>query len=373
VAFQIKNFVSIAAAVINHMRSTQTKITDFTIGSVARTLVEAPSIEMDELYQQMFSGLKEAIPTSVFNSFNFGLLPPTPGAGVVAVTIATSLTATVIPAGSVFSTAGSPITLTSSADVTIPIGATVGNVPCVATTTGAAGNLPAGTSFSVAPTVNGFVSAVNATALSQGRDLETNDQRKRRFNDFITTLQRGTIAALVYGAKLTKLYDVNGIQTEGVATAQVIEPYVLDNTQPIALVNVFIHNGVGSTSGALITAASTTLYGYTNPDGSKVAGWKAAGVPVNVYAATETPLDMTGVLTCAPGYVKSALAATANAVMSSYELGLDIGQTWLYAEAITLVMAIPGVTNFVLSAPTADQTAAADHKIMPGTVAVTAP
>jgi hypothetical protein len=37
-AFQIKNFVSIVAAMVNHMRATQDKITDFNVGSVARTL-----------------------------------------------------------------------------------------------------------------------------------------------------------------------------------------------------------------------------------------------------------------------------------------------------------------------------------------------
>jgi hypothetical protein len=48
--FQLKNFTSIAGAMINHMRGTQSDITDFVIGSKARTLVEAPAIEMDELY-----------------------------------------------------------------------------------------------------------------------------------------------------------------------------------------------------------------------------------------------------------------------------------------------------------------------------------
>ena len=61
-AFQIKNFASIVASMINRMSATQNKVTDFNVGAVGRTLIEAPAIEIDQLYQQMFNGLKEAIP-----------------------------------------------------------------------------------------------------------------------------------------------------------------------------------------------------------------------------------------------------------------------------------------------------------------------
>ncbi len=53
-AFQIKDFTSIVASMVNHMRGTQKKVTDFQKGSVARTLVEAAAVENEELYLQMF-------------------------------------------------------------------------------------------------------------------------------------------------------------------------------------------------------------------------------------------------------------------------------------------------------------------------------
>ncbi len=56
--FQVKDFRSIVASMVNHVRATTTKITDFRVGGVARTLLEAPAIEIDELYQQMFNGLR---------------------------------------------------------------------------------------------------------------------------------------------------------------------------------------------------------------------------------------------------------------------------------------------------------------------------
>lgn len=49
-AFQIKDFASIVASQINHARAVSDKITDFQPGSVARTIMEAPAVEIEELY-----------------------------------------------------------------------------------------------------------------------------------------------------------------------------------------------------------------------------------------------------------------------------------------------------------------------------------
>jgi hypothetical protein len=55
-AFQLKDFVSIVAAMLNRAKATQSRLTDFEVGSVARTLIEAPAIEIEQLYQRMFAG-----------------------------------------------------------------------------------------------------------------------------------------------------------------------------------------------------------------------------------------------------------------------------------------------------------------------------
>ena len=47
--FQIKDFASITAGMLNHARSVTSKITDFQPGSVARTIMEAPAVEVEEL------------------------------------------------------------------------------------------------------------------------------------------------------------------------------------------------------------------------------------------------------------------------------------------------------------------------------------
>ena len=83
-AFQLKDFASIAASMINHMKSVTSQITDFAVGGVARTLVEAPAVEIDQAYQQFFIGVKEAIPVATYESFDFARLAATtrsPSAG----------------------------------------------------------------------------------------------------------------------------------------------------------------------------------------------------------------------------------------------------------------------------------------------------
>jgi len=347
-AFQIKNFVSIVASMINHMKGTQKTITDFNVGSVARTLVEAPAIEMDELYQQMFIGLQEAIPVATYNSFNFAALPALPGSGLITLTVAPSANPLLVPAGTVFSYQNGATGYASEADVTIPAGNTTATILVSAVTAGALGNIPANTAFiSAAPLPAGFVSATNPAAFTNGTDAETDAQRQQRFAQFIASLARGTIAALVFGAKTTALFDSNGVEIEHVASAVVVEPYIADPTQPIALVDLYVHNGVGGTSSALVTQCLNVINGYIDSNGNKIPGWKAAGVVVNVFAATEIVVNFTGTLTALPGFSKPSLQPLAQAAINNYVLALPIGGDFIVAEAISLVMDIPGVANIV--------------------------
>lgn len=368
--FQIKDFVSITASAINWMKTTTTKITDFNIGSIVRTMIEAVAAELDELYQQMFIGLREAIPVSVYNSFDFAALDATAAGGLVRVTV-TSGASVLISADTVFSVSGKQVTYISTSDVVIAAGATYADVPVIASTPGVAGNLAASASFTASPAPDRFVSATNPTAFVSGRDAETDDDRKVRFNAFIASLNRGTLAALSYGLKTTAITDSAGNVTERVATVSIVEPWLTDPLQPISLVNCYVHNGVGSTSSTLVTKARDVVYGYYDSNGNAVPGWKAAGVKVEVYAATEQTVAVTAVLTAANGYDKPTLITAATSAIYTYLQSLPIGSTAIRAEIIALAMNVDGVSNFVMSAPSSDTTVAANIKIMPGTFTIT--
>jgi hypothetical protein len=345
--FQIKNFVSIVASMINRMKATQSTVTDFNVGAVGRTLVEAPAIEIDQLYQQMLQGLTNAIPVATFNSFSFAPLPAVPASQLFTATITAQPNNVLIPAGTTFTFPGGQTGYQTSSDMTITAGNTTGTVLASALVAGSLGNIPANTSFQMTPVPAGFVSATNPSAIQNGLDAETPAQQQVRFAQFIASLPRGTIAAIIFGAKTTQLLNTSGLVTEQVKNASVIEPFVTDNTQPIALVNVFVHNGVGATSPALVAQAQQVINGFVDSAGVPHPGWKAAGVIAVVIAAQEANLNMNALLTAAPGFSSASLVPLAVAAINSYALGLDLGATFILSEAVDLVMNIPGVTNFV--------------------------
>lgn len=370
-AFQIKDFPSIAASCINWMRATTRKVTDFNVGSVVRTMLEAAAAEIEELYQEMFIGLREAIPVSVYNSFDFSALGAIATSGLVRVSITPGADAVVITAGTRFVAAGRAVFYTATVDKTILAGDSSADVPVVASVDGVAGNIPAETDFTLEPEPARFVSASNPADLINGRGEETDEQRKLRFREFIASLNRGTSRAIEYGVtEFCNLKDAQGHMTERAQFVRVIEPWLSDQTKPISLVEVYIHNGSGATSSDLVNKARDVVYGYVEPvTQQKVPGWKAAGVHVNVYACTEQTMNVYGAVTELDGYDHQAVADAVLVEVQQYILELGIGEPALRAKIIELAMQVEGVYNFSLSLPAADVLPADKVKLMPGYMA----
>jgi hypothetical protein len=368
-AFQIKSFLSITASMINYARGVTSKITDYTIGSVVRTTMESVAQELDELYQQMVHGLEEAIPVSVYNTFNFPPLPAITAGGLIHVTITPQATATVIAANSLF-TDSSGVGFVSTADATIAIGNSYIDVPVSANEVGSAGNVQAGDSFTLSPQAAGFLAAVCVAGIQNGVDQETDDQRYLRFQQYVSTLQRGTLAAITYGLSTTTLTDSLGNIIEAVKYSSLVEPYKQDNTQPVGLVLGYVHNGVGGTSLELVGQAQQVTEGYYDAQGNAVLGWKAAGVHFIASAATEQPVNLSASLTSLPGIDETPLCTQAVALMSAYILSLGLGMTCKLAAIVAQVMALPGVSNFVFIGGPTDVQSAITVKLMPGTLLV---
>lgn len=366
-AFQTKSFLSIIASEINRARATTNKITDYNVGSVARTLLEAPAQEIDELYQNMLSGLLEGIAVSVYTSFDFPPIPPQAAAGLIRISIAVQGASVLIPTGTLFTRVDGSLTYVSTADITLPAGASFADVPAVAAVTDVVGNMPAGGTFTVSTSVAGFVSAVNLAPFINGAGAETPAAQKVRFNAYVQTLSRGTIASLLYAlTRLVTINDAIGNVLERVATAAIVEPYLSDSTQPPGLVQAYVHNGVGHTSDALVAQALAVLNGYTAPDGSLVAGYKAAGVRVVVSPAAETTLDVIGMLTIGPTFDGPTAVAQVTAALYTYIQQLPVGQPYLAAVANDLVMQVPGIWNWMPVSPISYVGVPLNAKLMPG-------
>lgn len=370
-AFQTKNFLSIVASEINLVRTRSDTLTDFNVGSVNRTLIEANAQELDELYQQMVAGLVQAVPTATYRTFNFTKLTAQAAGGLVRVSITPQAAPVLIPAGSSLTATPTAASYVSKADVTILPGDSFADVAVVAAVVGVAGNLGANSAFVFSAVPAGFISARNLVAFINGTDDETEAQRRTRFNDFITTLARGTVNALIFGARdKAFLTDTDGNVIERVQFASVFEPWTADSTQPVGWVQVFVHNGTGGTSASLVARTKDVLFGYMDPlTGQRVPGYKAAGIRLDVTAATEVPVSLAATLKASSGYSGAALASAATSAVATYIGSLDIGQTFVEAQAVRIVMDMPGVVDFQIADP-ANVGATYSQKLMPGTLAI---
>lgn len=373
-AFQIKDFRSITASCINWCKAVTTKITDFNVGSVARTLMEAPAIEIEELYQNIFIGLKEAIPVSVFTTFGFEQRAAEAASGIVRFSTggAPATAQILIPAGTTVRVPGTSLTYATQATAIIQASQSYVDVLVAATAAGVAGNVTAGTITELATPVNGVSTVTNPAPLLNGRNAETDDERKARFQGYISTLARGTKSAIEYGARQAALTDANGLITEYVAYASVVEPWLGDSAKPISMIDVYVHNGASATSPALVAQAQKVIDGYYDDTNTAVPGWKAAGVQVTVRAASDKLVNVAGNLTAYAGYVEADLIAAATDAVKAYIQGLNVGEKVVLAEIIAIIKRdVPGVYNVALTAPTGDVTCAANEKAIPGTVGLT--
>ena len=375
--FRTKDFARIAADMVGYMQATQGKLTDFSPGSVARTLVEAPAVEIDELYQMMLSGLLEAIPVSTFNSFDFAAKPAVVAGGrVVLETNGPAPEAIHIPAGTLLHHPGHKTIRYLVRDaVTIAPGQRQAQTVALAEIVGTAGNAPA---YSISATVGplfGIARIYNPDAFITGQDPEEPEARRVRFLHYVSTLARGTRSAIEYGAMLAQLVDGDGLVIERAQSVVLIEPWQDDPDQPIGLVELYIHNGDRDTTPALVAQASKVVHGYYEneglPEQMAVPGWKAAGVICRTYAAEDVPVDVTGVLTLFMGYDDARIALQVEEAIRSYIRRLPVGGDCLFAEIIAAAMEVPGIYNVIPTEPLADVRVGRTRKAIPGTITLT--
>ena len=372
-AFQIKDFASITASMINWCKSVTDKITDFNIGSVVRTMMEATAAEIDELYLNFFIGIKEAIPVSVYNTFGFKKLSAEAASTTLRWSTSSPATAPiVIPAGSTAKVPGGSVVYATQSAAMIMIGQSYVDVLASAQTAGTAGNTGANTITEVTSSINGVSAVTNPQPVTNGRDEEKEEERLTRFQGYISSLAKGTVAAVNYGAKTAKLVSSDGLVTEYVAHANTVEPWRSDPTKAISLVNVYIHNGAGATSPALVARTQNVIDGYYESDGSAVPGWKAAGVKAVVIAASDKIVNVTGTLVLLTGYQLADVLPSAKAAISSYIQNLGVGESVIRSELIAIIKRdVDGIYNVILSAPSADVTCLVSEKAIPGTITLT--
>jgi len=207
-AFYPKLFDNILLSMLNWFRSAQNKITDFNIGSKTRTTFEAVSVEIEQVYFRIRTGLLTGIDDAVFNAFEFPLRD-----AQYATTTAQFSRVNTVGTYTIF--IGTQVATNDNVifEVTVETDILDGNatvdVPVKAAVAGTNGNVPANTIGQILTPVQGVTSVTNLADITNGRNLESKDSRKRRFARYIDTLARATNDAIAYAA--TSVTDIVGV------------------------------------------------------------------------------------------------------------------------------------------------------------------
>lgn len=420
-AFTPKTYTQILNSLMGMFIGSTPNVTDFNVGSVARSLMEAFAVEQERIYMQILETTADAIDSSAYLSFGFQLLPPIAAYGAVTLTRTGAYVPDItIPLGAsfrvpnttkVYSTTSAYLWTGGSGSTTFTISVTCG-------TAGAFGNTPAGSITEIVVPITGVASLTNSKALFTGTDNETLDQRRQRFAAYVSSLPRATKSAVEYGGTTTKLIDSGGYTTEQVVKSHAFEVNTSSTTTvalgvdrivtPVNMTGIVvgsnliidsgagqefvsvtaitattftatyaknhgptsftivslgeamltIHNGVG-TIGGLTTSATLVSTCQTIIDGSTtVPGYKAAGVKVRVVAATEVDKTIKVVITdLFPGYSLSMVRANALTAIAELIQGLDIGETLRLADITQVVRNVPGIRDCQVVLPATNSTA----------------
>lgn len=345
-AFQLKDFVSIVASMINRAKATQSRLTDFEIGSVARTLMEAPAIEIEQLYQRMFAGIMDAIPVSIYRGFNFGVEDPIKARGNAVLTFLEPLVdAVTVPLGAIFVNRTTTQRYLAIAEVVAPIGATTATVVVEAERVGSSFNVGPG-QITVAANLRLPVGAtITNTAILTGGDGESDEERASRFLAYIQSISRGTAFSVRYAAGTAKVLNDVGETVEYVSRVGLVETP--------GYVELYIYGADNLPSTVLIAEVQRIIDGYYDAAASiYVSGYRPIGVDVVVLPMVEQLVPLTVSMTVSFGYT---LADVTQAIVDSVSVTIAdtlAGET-LYVDALrNAALAVPGVASALVSQTT---------------------
>lgn len=359
--FQLKDFASISASQINHARSVTDKITDFIPGSVARTLMEAPAVEIEELYMQMFWGLHEAIPVATFLSFGFEKLPAAVAHGWVSVSKDPAPDADLpIPVGTAFSATDGRVYQSTEA-VLWMAGEPVVRIPVAYAEAGFVGNISGG-----AITSSIFFDTrytISNAPIETGRDVESDLERKARFAQFVAALSRGTVLACEYAAKQAVVLDINGNRYEYVTR--------VGCTEIPGYVRFFVYSNRGVPSAGLLASGQVIIDGKRDELTNEITpGYRPAGVRVDIVAMSERAIDLSISVLMMPGVeLTNAVRQRLGDVFSSAVRSIEPGGVLYLGTLGELMLAVPGVRQIVPSTTT-NIHCAVNEALIPGSLTI---
>lgn len=332
-SFRVRTAIEILSKMTSYIKHTTDKLTDFRIGSVTRTLLEAVSLEVEELYLKMYDGFLWAIENSIFKAFGFTRKEATKATGMLTIEFVQPLTSPfLIPINTKFCTS-SPLIETkyyvSTENIIVPLGLKKIDIPIEAVALGKRGNAVENT-INVMITSNTIVNRVyNSKALTNGMEKESLIDCKNRFINYISTLSRGTTEAIEYGISCV----------EGVKSVWV-------DDKNVGFVKIY----AGNSNGELPSPLKTEVQNAANK-------YKAAGIGAEVYSFTKEYIDVSLVVYLNAGYDVEVYKDLITDSIKNYFNTFQAGQSFYIIKFSQQVVSIDNlaIITLKLNAPMDDR------------------
>lgn len=266
-----KRLSDILARLIDLTTARTSQLTDYTPGSVIRSLYEAIAMELETYYMLQEENITWGIEHGVLDSFGFTRREAKAAYGDVTLRLYSAAGAdTVLPKGMNFYSSDDayPQTYVLQEAYNVPTGAASVTVQVFCTETGTVGNIPAGKIDSISNASTGVANVTNQADFNTGTDEESLSDIRARFQEFVDTRGRATLKAMDYAAR--RVEEVTGV-------------YVYEE---VGKVTVYAHDANGDLPDEVANAVRTSEELY-----------RPAGIPWEVKATEKKLVDLNVQLT----------------------------------------------------------------------------
>lgn len=199
---KVKRLSDILAELVDYTSMHTDQITDFTEGSVIRSIYEAIGMTQEQLYQLSTENVTWAIDHGILDAFDFTPKEALHAYGEVTIDLANPTVKDIVLAkGTTFYSTplGNQTQFFQTQEAyLVPQGTTSFIVEVYCTEAGDIGNIPAFYIDSVTTTQFSVLSVGNEDAFLTGRDEETAEELKKRFREFVATRGRATKRSIEY-------------------------------------------------------------------------------------------------------------------------------------------------------------------------------
>lgn len=267
----IKRQSDILTSMIDYVSSITNDITDFTVGSAVRSILDAVSLENEALYLMTYNNVSQGILEGMFSAFGFSVRKAVPASGDLVIEFYSETTNPVtIAKGTRFSN-GDPnpaVYYETLQEYIIPAGVKSASITVYGNTPGKVGNVLAGEITKPETTIFNAYRVYNTQPFLTGQDAETYQEAQSRFASMIEGLGKSTKASVLYG-----VLKVPGIQLANIE-------------EHVGYFNVYAGDGNGELSYELQQDVLASLDDY-----------RAAGIKANVFPIDRVGLDVTMTVT----------------------------------------------------------------------------